>query len=58
MRDCENCEHYVLRDVKFNYSSGGTRDAEDTKIYGCELWECDKDEKEYDDFDRSGEEWR
>lgn len=43
MRDCGHCEHYVLRDVKFNYSSGGTRDAEDTKIYGCELWECDKE---------------
>ena len=58
MRDCGHCEHYVLRDVKFNYSSGGTRDTEDTKIYGCELWECDKEEKELDDFDRSGEEWR
>lgn len=42
MRDCENCEHYK--------DNGEAR--------GCELWECDKDEKEYDDFDRSGEEWR
>ena len=45
MRPCETCEHYTERDG----------------VKGCSAWECDKDdndEKEYDDFDRTGEEWR
>ena len=36
MRDCEHCEHYK--------NNGEAR--------GCELWECDKDEKEDNNDDQ------
>lgn len=36
MRDCENCEHYK-------------DDGEG--IYGCELWDCDKDDPAENEVD-------
>ena len=43
VRDCKGCIHYVVQDVKHNYSQSGCG-TEDKKIYGCELWECDKED--------------
>lgn len=43
-RDCKNCIHYVVQDVKHNYELNGCGMYE-KKIYGCEKWECEPEEK-------------
>lgn len=40
-RDCKNCKHYVITDSRTNWNSEPT-----TYIYGCEVWECDYEDKE------------
>lgn len=40
-RDCKNCKHYVLQNVKINLPG-----YPDTKYYGCESWECEFEAKE------------
>lgn len=43
-RDCKNCKHYVVTDVKHNYEMNGCG-MYDQKIYGCEKWECEFEAK-------------
>ena len=40
-RNCKNCKHYVLQNVKINLPG-----YPDTKYYGCEKWDCEFDVKE------------
>lgn len=46
MRDCENCEHYIIRG----------RCLDGVAVRGCELWDCDKEEKDDSENGRQGEE--
>lgn len=39
-RNCANCRHYVVTDVKRNYEMNGAGTCTQ-KIYGCEKWECE-----------------
>lgn len=45
IRNCAGCSHYVVKDVRLNYSSSSCG-TEEQKIYGCELWECEQDKEE------------
>ena len=38
-RDCKNCRHYVLSDMKHSYNQNGCG-TYDQPIYSCEKWEC------------------
>ncbi len=44
-RDCKNCKHYVVTDVKHNYELNGCG-MYDQKIYGCKKRECEFEPKE------------
>lgn len=44
MRDCANCKHYVVKDTRTNWGNQET-----TKIYGCELWDCNQEERNEND---------
>lgn len=44
-RNCANCRHYVVKDVKNNYEANGAG-TYTQKIYGCEKWECEYEPKE------------
>ena len=39
MRDCENCEHYVLKDTR-DYKGDVVR------ARGCEMWDCEFEPRE------------
>ena len=43
-RNCKECAHYVVKDVKHNYCQNGCG-TYDQYIYGCERWECEFEAK-------------
>ena len=45
-RNCKNCKHYVLQNVKINLPG-----YPDTKYYGCKKWDCEFNEKEDDEIE-------
>lgn len=46
-RDCKNCKHYVVKDVRQNYEPNGCG-TYSQMIYGCELWECNHEKEDND----------
>ena len=43
-RNCKECAHYVVKDVKHNYCQNGCG-TYDQYIYGCERWDCEFEAK-------------
>ena len=39
-RNCKECKHYVVSDVKRNYEQNGCG-MYDAPIYACESWNCE-----------------